>query len=112
MSSINIFGSTGTIGSKSLLIINKYFSNIKINLLLANTNYKKLAKQSLLYKPKAICLTDESKYLKLKNELSNSKIKILVRDEIPGYLNKSQVPPILSLPSKITKDELGHFFCK
>lgn len=90
MTSINIFGSTGTIGSKSLLIINKYFSNIKINLLMANTNYKKLAKQSLLYNPKAICLTDESKYLKLKNELSNSKLKILVSDEIPGYLNNTK----------------------
>ena len=30
-------------------------------------------------------------------------------DLIPGYLNKSHVPPILFLPSKIKNDLLGHF---
>ena len=39
---INIYGSTGEIGSKSLLIIQKYFPHLKINLLVANKNYKKL----------------------------------------------------------------------
>ena len=29
---INIFGSTGTIGNKTLYILNKYFPNIKIKL--------------------------------------------------------------------------------
>ena len=43
---INIFGSTGEIGSKSLIILKKYFPNIKINLLSANTNVKKLIQQA------------------------------------------------------------------
>ena len=51
---LNLFGSTGQIGSKSLQIINQYFPTIKINLLVANTNYKKLVKQTSLYKPKFI----------------------------------------------------------
>ena len=46
---INIFGSTGIIGSKTLKIINEYFPNIKINLLTANHNYKKLSKQIYYY---------------------------------------------------------------
>ena len=51
---INIFGSTGIIGSKTLKIINEYFPNIKINLLTANHNYKKLSKQIYYYKPRYI----------------------------------------------------------
>ena len=39
---INIFGSTGIIGSKSLEIINNYFPQLKIDLLLASNNAKKL----------------------------------------------------------------------
>ena len=31
-------------------------------------------------------------------------------DLIPGYLKRSHVPPILSLPSRITKDLFGHDF--
>ena len=39
---INIFGSTGVIGSITLKIIREYFPEIKINLLTANNNYEKL----------------------------------------------------------------------
>ena len=37
---INIFGSTGNIGTKTLLIIKNNFPFIQVNLLLANKNYK------------------------------------------------------------------------
>ena len=50
----NLYGSTGQIGSKSLQIIDRYFPSIKINLLVANKNYKKLIKQAITYKPKSI----------------------------------------------------------
>ena len=67
MKTLNIFGSTGTIGTKTLKIIKNYFPKIKINLLVANNNYKKLAKQSIIYKPKYICLINNNKYKNLKN---------------------------------------------
>ena len=62
MLKINIFGSTGTIGEKTLKIIHTYFPKIKINILLANNNYKKLSKQAKLYKSKYVCLVNDSKY--------------------------------------------------
>ena len=65
---INIYGSTGKIGSKTLFIIRKYFPEIKINLLVANNNYKKLAQQANFFNPYAICLMNESKILKLKQK--------------------------------------------
>ena len=85
--SINIFGSTGTIGSKTLKIINEYFPNIKINLLTANQNYKKLSKQIYYYKPRYIYLSDESKYRNIKNEINNSSIKFFNKSELFDYLN-------------------------
>ena len=42
---VNIYGSTGEIGKKTLNLISKHFPNYKINLLCANKNYKLLIKQ-------------------------------------------------------------------
>ena len=47
---INIFGSTGNIGTKTLSIIKNNFPFIQVNLLLANKNYKKLLHFFSLFK--------------------------------------------------------------
>ena len=65
---INIFGSTGIIGRTTLSIIEKKFSNYKINLLCAKNNFKLLAKQSRKY---------NVKYLYLDNQKFNGKLKLL-----------------------------------
>ena len=48
---INIFGSTGIIGSKTLYIIKNNFPQIKINLLCSNKNVKKLINKKIGLKP-------------------------------------------------------------
>lgn len=83
---INIFGSTGIIGKKSLLILKKYFPDIKINLLVANKNYKLLLSQANIFQPKYIYLNDEKYYEKIKYDLINTKIKILNNKELHTYL--------------------------
>ena len=87
---INIFGSTGNIGTKTLLIIKNNFPFIKINLLLANKNYKKLLIQIKLFKPKYVCLNDNTKLSLLKKKLLNYKTKIISSCEINDYLYKSK----------------------
>jgi 1-deoxy-D-xylulose-5-phosphate reductoisomerase len=87
---LNLFGSTGQIGSKSLQIINKYFPTIKINLLVANTNYKKLLKQTTLYKPKFIFINDESKIKYLKKNINNKKTKIIDSNELFDLIKSSK----------------------
>ena len=77
---INIFGSTGIIGSKSLSIINNYFPSIKINLLCANNNVNKLIRQTSIYSPKYIYLNNASKVDFLKKNI-NSNVTILDFDE-------------------------------
>ena len=73
---INIFGSTGIIGDKSLKLISKLFPKIQINLLVANNNYNKLIKQCNLYSPKYVCIKNSIYINKIKNNINN-KIKII-----------------------------------
>ena len=87
---INIFGSTGNIGSKTLSIIKNHFPSIRVNLLLANKNYKKLLLQIKLYKPKYVCLNDNLKIPLLKKYLLNNKTKIILSSDINDYLYKSK----------------------
>tara|TARA_Y100001970_G_scaffold288510_1_gene416009 strand:+ start:4955 stop:6109 length:1155 start_codon:yes stop_codon:yes gene_type:complete len=86
---INIFGSTGIIGSKTLLILKKYFPEIKINLLVANNNYKKLIYQVKIFKPKYIYLQDESKSQILKKNI-NQKTIVFNFNELKAYLKTSK----------------------
>ena len=87
---INIFGSTGNIGTKTLFIIKNNFPFIKVNLLLANKNYKKLLEQVKLFKPKYVCLNDDKKLTLLKKQLVNYKTKIILSSDINEYLYKSK----------------------
>jgi 1-deoxy-D-xylulose-5-phosphate reductoisomerase len=86
---INIFGSTGIIGSKTLDIIDNYFPDIKINLLCSNTNVKKLINQIENYSPKYVYLNDSNKINYLKKNINNN-IKILNFNELKSYLISSK----------------------
>ena len=66
---INIFGSTGIIGSKTLKILKNQFPNIKINLLCANDSISKLIKQINIYSPNYVYLKNENKLNILKKKL-------------------------------------------
>ena len=78
---INIFGSTGIIGSKTLEIINNYFPKIKVNLLCSNTNVRKLVKQIKIYSPKYVYLNDITKLVFLKKNIDKN-INILNFNEL------------------------------
>ncbi len=86
---INIFGSTGIIGSKTLDIISKYFPEIKINLLCANSNVRKLITQIETHSPKYVYLNDLKKINILKKNI-NKKINILDYNELKLYLLNSK----------------------
>ena len=86
---INIFGSTGIIGSKTLNIISNYFPQIKINLLCSNKNVKKFIKQIEIYCPKYVYLNDSSKIDYLKKNI-NKKITVFNFNELKYYLINSK----------------------
>ena len=86
---INIFGSTGIIGSKTLDIINNYFPKIKINLLCCNSNVRKFLRQIEIYCPKYVYINDVTKINFLKKNI-NQNIKILNFNELKSYLINSK----------------------
>ena len=86
---INILGSTGIIGSKTVDIINNFFPQLKIDLLLASNNANKLIHQANKTKPKAICLKNTKKLNYYKNKI-NQNIKIIDYQDISNYLKSNQ----------------------
>ena len=97
MKTINILGSTGVIGQKALQIIDKEFKKYKINYLLANNNYKLLAKQANYFKPKYLGIINSKNYFKLKKLIKNKKIKIVSGNECYEILQKKVDNTILSI---------------
>ena len=86
---INIYGSTGEIGKKTLTIIKKFFPKIKVNLLCANSNLKVLKKQIDIFKPKYAFLSDNNASNKLKSTL-RSNTKVLSFEQLCYYLSNSK----------------------
>ena len=85
---INIFGSTGVIGKKTLELIDKDYTNIKINLICAKSNYKLLKKQIYKYNPKYAFLYDIEKFPKFNYKINRTKI--LNFNELKNYLLESK----------------------
>ena len=85
---INIYGSTGIIGKKTLSLIDKNFPSLNVDLLCAKSNLKLLTQQIKKYKPKYAFLYDHEK-------LSNSNYKIgktifLNLDELKSFLSSTR----------------------
>ena len=76
MKKIAVFGSTGSIGSSLLSIINKDKKNFKIELLTANKDYKKLIKQAKSFNVKNIIITNIDSFLIATKLLKKTKIKV------------------------------------
>ncbi|MDC3083405.1 hypothetical protein OA321_03775 [Pelagibacteraceae bacterium] len=85
---INIYGSTGVIGKKTLSLIDKNFPNLKIGLLCAKSNLKLLTKQIKKYKPKYAFLHDHEKITNFEYKISTTKF--LNSDELKSYLSSSK----------------------
>ena len=81
MKAISILGSTGSIGTQSLDVIQKYPSKFKITGLTANSNIALLKKQIAKFKPKAVALMDE----KSANQLQKV-VKIKVYSGLDGVI--------------------------
>ena len=71
---IAILGSTGSIGSSLLNIINRDKNNFDIVLLSANKNYKKILHQARLFNVKNLLISDKRIYKKLSSSIKYKKI--------------------------------------
>ena len=77
MKKIAILGSTGSIGTQTLEVINSNKNIFKVELLTANSNFKLLAKQANKFNPKVVIINDVTWVDELSKLIENPKIEIL-----------------------------------
>ena len=73
---ISILGSTGSIGTQTLNIVDQHPTDFLVKVLTANGSIDVMRAQIAKYKPEAVCLVDETKADELKR-LMKGKIHVL-----------------------------------
>ena len=76
MKKIAIFGSTGSIGTQALEVVQANPDRFSVEVLTAHSNDDLLIKQALEFKPNVVVIVEESKYLKVKEALAKEDIKV------------------------------------
>ena len=74
---ISILGSTGSIGTNTLDIIEKKKNFFKPLVFSANKNYNLICKQIIKFKPKYFVINDEKIFERVKKKFLKNKVKIL-----------------------------------
>ncbi|MBR4967413.1 MAG: 1-deoxy-D-xylulose-5-phosphate reductoisomerase [Bacteroidaceae bacterium] len=74
--SIAILGSTGSIGTQTLQVVEEHPDKFEVYAITANTRVDELIQQARKFMPEAVVIADDTKYLKLKEALSDLPIKV------------------------------------
>jgi 1-deoxy-D-xylulose-5-phosphate reductoisomerase len=78
---IALFGSTGSIGVQALEVIAANRDKFSIEILTAQHNDELLVKQALETGPDMVVIGDEKKYLKVKEKLSSTPVKVFAGED-------------------------------
>lgn len=78
---IGIFGSTGSIGKQTLDVIRSHPTLFCATVLTAHSNHELLVEQALEFSPYAVLITESSRYLKVKEALAHTNIKVFAGEE-------------------------------
>ncbi len=78
---IAVFGSTGSIGTQALNVIAANKELFSAEVLTAQTNDELLIKQALEFSPNMVVIGDDNKYLKVKEALSGTDIKVFAGEK-------------------------------
>lgn len=73
---IAILGSTGSIGTQALEVIESYPDYFDLRVITANSNADLLIKQAIQHQPQCVVIVDESKYQYVKEALSDEDIVV------------------------------------
>lgn len=71
-----ILGSTGSIGTQALDVVQAHSDLFEVEVLSAHSNATLLIEQAMQYKPNAVVVTDESKYQQVKDALAPWPVKV------------------------------------
>ena len=73
---IAILGSTGSIGTQTLQVVEEHPESFEVYAITANTRVEELIQQARKFIPEAVVIADESKYPRLKEALDDLPIKV------------------------------------
>ena len=73
---IAILGSTGSIGTQTLQVVEEHPDKFEVYAITANTRVDELIQQARKFMPEAVVIADESKYTQLKEALADLPIKV------------------------------------
>ncbi|MBE7027501.1 MAG: 1-deoxy-D-xylulose-5-phosphate reductoisomerase [Ruminococcaceae bacterium] len=86
---VTILGSTGSIGTQALDVIEST-PGLLVEAISGHSNIELLEAQARKFSPQYVCTTDETKYSDLKSRLSDTSCKVLCGEE--GILNVASLP--------------------
>jgi len=78
---IALFGSTGSVGTQALEVIAANPDKFSVEVLTCGNNVDLLIEQALKFNPNIVVISDERKYLKLKEALAQTDIKIFAGEK-------------------------------
>lgn len=94
---IAILGSTGSIGTQALEVIEAHPNEFVVEVLTANTNVELLAEQAQKFSPNAVVINDSSRYDWLKNLLFDKGIKVYCgSDAISDVVQMEEIDIVLT----------------
>lgn len=73
---IAILGSTGSIGTQTLQVVEEHPDKFEVYAITANTRVEELIQQARKFMPEAVVIADETKYQQLKEALDDLPIKV------------------------------------
>lgn len=95
--SITILGSTGSIGTQALDIINRHPDLFEVYALVANRNSDLLISQARAFSPAVVVIADESCYLEVKDALKDLPIHVWTgKDSITGVAASQEADLVLT----------------
>ncbi|MDO5570256.1 MAG: 1-deoxy-D-xylulose-5-phosphate reductoisomerase [Bacteroidales bacterium] len=92
---IAILGSTGSIGTQTLEVINEHPDNFEVYLLTANNNADLLISQAKKFLPDSVVIVNEKHYKYVKDSLTNFPIKVYTGKDAVCQCVKSSVVDIV-----------------
>ena len=78
---IAILGSTGSIGTQTLEVINQHPENFELEIITAHSNANLLVEQAIKFKPNAVVIANDKFYNKVCNDLNTYDIKVFSGNE-------------------------------
>src|SRR6185369_4432410 len=78
---IAIFGSTGSIGTQALEVIEANPDFFSVEILTALSNHEMLIQQALKFKPNAVVIVDEKKYPEVQKALASTDVKVFTGEK-------------------------------